>query len=61
MPLTVEELGKLAEGADKSGAQVMLEIIPFSNVSTIETDKAIGAARSDRDARESRRPQVRPQ
>lgn len=60
MPLMVEEFGKLAEDADKRSTQVMLKIIPFANVRTIETGKAIGAARSDRDARESRRPQVQP-
>jgi sugar phosphate isomerase/epimerase len=39
--LMVEEFGTLAEDAEKRGTQVMLEIMPFSNVRTIETGKAI--------------------
>ncbi|MBP0624801.1 sugar phosphate isomerase/epimerase family protein [Cupriavidus consociatus] len=39
--LMVNEFGKLAEDAEKRGTQVMLEIMPFSNVRTIETGRAI--------------------
>ena len=39
--LMTDEFGKLADDAEKHGTQVMLEIMPFSNVRTIATGRAI--------------------
>lgn len=41
IPLMTEELGVLAKEAEQCGTQLMLEIMPFSNVRTVSTARRI--------------------